>query len=116
MPMHDWTRVEAGIYHHFHGYWLGRVGHALNHGGLPSGYYALTEQVVYPFGPDVVTLHPRDVAEGGGTAVAVSPPATAATARAAKNIRRRAYRRLSIRHASDHRFDAVDDLQAQGNE
>jgi hypothetical protein len=117
MPMHDWTRVDAGIYHHLHAYWLTQTGHALNNGALPEGYYALTEQVVYPYGPDVVALTPRDAASppAGGTAVAVSPPAVAGTARAAKNIRRRTYRRLSVRQSSDHRVVAVIELMSPGN-
>ena len=23
MPIHDWTRVDAGIFHHFHQRWIG---------------------------------------------------------------------------------------------
>jgi hypothetical protein len=118
MPMHDWTRVDAGIYHDFHGVWLYRIRHVLNNGVLPAGYYALTEQVVYPFGPDMVALQPRAVGAppaGGGTSVAVSPPPAAATARAAKNIRRKAYKRLGIRHTTDHRVVAVIELMSPGN-
>ncbi len=37
MPMHDWTRVDAGIYHHFHGRWLFALADALHLGGLPPG-------------------------------------------------------------------------------
>lgn len=117
MPMHDWTRVDAGIYSHLHTYWLAQTGHALNHGALPHGYYALTEQVVYPYGPDVIALTPRTATEApvGGTAVAVSPPAVAGSAQAAKNIRRRTYRRLSVRQGSDHRVVAVVELMSPGN-
>ncbi|HEX4607160.1 MAG TPA: DUF4058 domain-containing protein, partial [Urbifossiella sp.] len=56
MPMHDWTRVGAGIYHHFHGRWLYAVAAALNCGVLPPGFYALADQIVQPFEPDVIAL------------------------------------------------------------
>lgn len=36
MPMHDWTRVDANAYHHFHGRWIYAVSDALNAGGLPG--------------------------------------------------------------------------------
>ena len=45
MPIHDWTKVDAGIFHHFHNGWITRLSDALNDGLLPKGYYALAEQV-----------------------------------------------------------------------
>ncbi|HEX4608549.1 MAG TPA: DUF4058 family protein, partial [Urbifossiella sp.] len=93
--------------------------HVLNSGVLPPGYYALNDQVVYPLGPDVLALRPPEPvgppAPAGGTALAVSPPAVATTARAAKQLRRRAYRRLSVRHVSGHRVVAVVELISPGN-
>src|SRR3954470_22920323 len=80
MPVHDWTRVEAGIFHDFHNAWLTELRDALNNGGLPQDYYALTEQHAGRWIPDVLTLHapPREgaaePAAGGGLAVAESPP------------------------------------------
>lgn len=56
MPMHDWTRVEAGIYHDFHHEWISAIKRALNE-RLPGSYYALAEQQAAGFGPDVLTLH-----------------------------------------------------------
>ncbi len=32
MPMHDWTRVDAGIYHDFHHEWISEIKRALNRG------------------------------------------------------------------------------------
>jgi hypothetical protein len=43
MPIHDWTRVGAGIFHHFHQRWLAAISDALNSGLLPPEYYALAE-------------------------------------------------------------------------
>jgi hypothetical protein len=44
MPIHDWTRVDAGIFHAFHHEWITDLSRALNRGLLPSDYYALPEQ------------------------------------------------------------------------
>jgi len=44
MPIHDWTRVEDGTFHHFHTTWITHFSEALNSGVLPSPYYALAEQ------------------------------------------------------------------------
>jgi len=30
MPIHDWTRVEAGIFHLFHHAWITEIARALN--------------------------------------------------------------------------------------
>jgi hypothetical protein len=71
MPMHDWTRVDAGIYHDFHHEWISETKRALNRGLLPPDYYALAEQVAAGFGPDVLTLQDQTIApasNGGGIA------------------------------------------------
>src|ERR1700682_1039269 len=56
MPMHDWTRVNAGIFHDFHHEWISTLKRALNSGVLPPDFYALAEQVAGGLHPDVVTL------------------------------------------------------------
>jgi hypothetical protein len=56
MPIHDWTRVEAGVFHHFHHRWIAAITDALNDGLLPPEYYALAEQQAAGFGPDILTL------------------------------------------------------------
>lgn len=53
MPMHDWTRVDAGIYHAFHHEWISEISRALNRGLLPDDFYALPEQQAAEFGPDM---------------------------------------------------------------
>jgi hypothetical protein len=45
MPMHDWKKVDANIFHAFHHIWITAVGQILNAGHLPPEYYALPEQV-----------------------------------------------------------------------
>jgi hypothetical protein len=68
--VHDWTRVEAGIFHAFHTSWVGQIQDALNEGLLPPGYYALAEQHVGRPITDVRTLsHPA-----GGRPRSPCPP------------------------------------------
>lgn len=77
MPIHDWTRVPAGTFHHFHQRWLQAIGDALNSGGLPPGYFAMSEVDAKGPIPDVLALKVRPPADGdgpGGVAVLDSPP------------------------------------------
>jgi Protein of unknown function (DUF4058) len=83
MSVHDWTRVEAGIFHAFHNSWVTRLQDTLNEGRLPEGYYALNEQHFGRPIADVLTLHASPAADessiplppaSGGTAVAEVPP------------------------------------------
>jgi hypothetical protein len=45
MPIHDWSRVPAGLFHHFHQQWSSRLCDALNAGRLPKGHSALIEAI-----------------------------------------------------------------------
>ncbi|MFO0965400.1 MAG: DUF4058 family protein [Gemmataceae bacterium] len=123
MPVHDWTRVDAGIFHAFHLSWLGRLQDSLNDGVLPEGYYALAEQHAGRLIPDILTLHAGsgngpDRAganpEPGGTAVADAPPkmrrkhSVAATAKGRR-------RSLAIRHVSGHRLVALLEVISPAN-
>jgi hypothetical protein len=74
MPVHDWTRVEDGIFHAFHLAWMSELQKTLNAGVLPAGYYALAEQVAGSIGPDVLTLQGNGK-ENGETAVTDSDSA-----------------------------------------
>ncbi len=56
MPIHDWTRVDAGLFHAFHQSWIVKLCDALNRGLLPSDYFALPEQSIRGPSPDVLTL------------------------------------------------------------
>jgi hypothetical protein len=44
MGIHDWSRVDDGIFHHFHYAWIEELTRSLNAGVLPPDYYALAEQ------------------------------------------------------------------------
>ena len=68
MPVHDWTKVEAGIFHNFHHCWITENIRVLNDDLLPDGFYALAEQITSNFVPDVLTLQagPRSGNSGLG--------------------------------------------------
>jgi hypothetical protein len=101
MPVHDWTRVEAGIFHAFHHWWIGEISGILNEGMLPTGYYALPEQDFGPVGPDILTLQfPTGEARRGRPQPATEVgPAT----------------RAVIRHISDHRIVALIEVISPEN-
>jgi hypothetical protein len=44
MPIHDWARIPAGLFHHFHQDWSIEMARELNRGRLPKGLSALVEQ------------------------------------------------------------------------
>jgi hypothetical protein len=56
MPIHDWTRVDAGLFHDFHQSWTVALCNSLNIGTLPADYFALVEQSIRGPIPDVLTL------------------------------------------------------------
>lgn len=43
MPIHDWTRVGAGVFHHFHHSWVEELKRALNNQILPPEFYAISQ-------------------------------------------------------------------------
>lgn len=100
MPMHDWTRVEPTIYHHFHQQWAGEITRALNAGLLPSGLSALLEQSTGGVEPDVLTVERsppklrRRHRPSGNTAVL---PRSRIAVEAIDRLRRKA-NRIAIRH------------------
>src|SRR6516164_9388516 len=116
MPIHDWTRVEAGDFHHFHECWVVTIGNALNGGLLPPGYMAMAEQVTGRPIPDVVTLQAREPKEGpeGGIAVAMAPPTARHIARIERvNYAKRADR-VVIRHGRG-KVVAIIEILSPGN-
>jgi hypothetical protein len=118
MPVHDWTGVEAGVFHDFHHLWITSIWHALNSGVLPSDYYAMADQVAGPGNPDVLTLSrrptPKQPAPSGATALATA----ADIARQvrfhgrAKPERRATWRpkRVAVRHKTGDRVVALVEI------
>jgi hypothetical protein len=60
VPIHDWTRVEAGTFHAFHYFWIAALCHRLNKGCLPRGFFALPEQRGSIFETNAPDLHLAD--------------------------------------------------------
>jgi hypothetical protein len=56
MPIHDWSRIDAGIFHDFRQSWVGQLSSNLNQGGLPGTYYSLIEPQAGSVEPDIRTL------------------------------------------------------------
>jgi hypothetical protein len=102
MPIHDWTRVPPGLFHHFHQDWSIELARALNGGVLPSGFYALIEQRVAGPEPDVVTVETktRGGPTPGGTTAVLEPPKTTLVSRVPTDAAQYARKanRISIHH------------------
>lgn len=124
MPVHDWTRVDAGVFHSFHNAWIAELTKALNSGLLPPDFYALGEQIAGTIGPDVLSLRiPADpLVNGNGSrstlegAIAVStiPPQVRFTL-AEDEMPVRKLRVVTIRHVSGHQVVALIEIVSPGN-
>ncbi len=136
MPIHDWTRVDAGIFHHFHQRWIVAVTDVLNGRLLPADYYALAEQHGAGFEPDVLTLKASEVsgpddeaapaagspspgpfeANGGpGTGLLVVEPRVRIRAETDLEFYRRKQGVVAVRHVSGDRLVAVVEIVSKGN-
>ena len=140
MPVHDWTRVPAGIFHAFHNAWITRLQDVLNGGRMPEGYYALGEQSMREeddgadgrsFGPDVLALQIDGFGEDsvppppgwtpdesdGGIAVAEAPPKVAQRRTMSEDMRfaLRRRRSIAVRHVSGDRLVALVEIVSPGN-
>jgi hypothetical protein len=121
MPIHDWTRVHAGIFHHFHHGWIEEIARTLNRGLLPSPYYALAEQIAGGLGPDVLTLQgptkggAPDPHPPGTVALATAPPRVHFRARTEIDVYATRAKAVVIRHASGHEVIAVVEVVSPGN-
>jgi hypothetical protein len=129
MPVHDWTRVEAGLFHDFHHEWISTIKSALNNGLLPPDYYALAEQVAGGLIPDVLTLQganpPVDPAANGphapaslgagGTQTLLAPPTVAPTAETDLAVYRKKQNVVAVRHVSGDRVVAIIEIVSLAN-
>ncbi len=115
MPMHDWKKVDAGIYHAFHHRWISALSDFLNGGSLPPDYYALPEQIAPGFGPDVLTLQVQPPAISPGAGTALQPrPRTRFSAETTEFYRRKKSL-VVVRHVSGDRMIAVLEVLSPGN-
>jgi hypothetical protein len=129
MPIHDWTKVDAGIFHAFHLHWIASIDGALNAGLLPPDYYSLPEQVLGLGNPDVLALQltipnaqSTPLANGSltqsdssGVAVATVPPKTRFTDQTDDSSVARKTRSVVIRHVSGHRIVTLIEIVSPSN-
>lgn len=129
MPIHDWTRVDSGLFHDFHQRWAVGLSNVLNSQVLPSDYFALVEQNISGPIPDVLTLRLSGIDESaqdsqknaadasenaGGVAIAERPPRTRLTQRSlsAAYVRRASHVTVRHRHGT---VVAVIEIISPGN-
>lgn len=124
MPVHDWTRVGSGIFHHFHHDWIAAIARALNDGRMPEGYYALAEQVAEGPKPDLIALearrsddvpYPPGAIDDRALAVLEHPPKVRFTDEQERDIYAESADRVAIRHASGDRVVAYIEIVSPGN-
>jgi hypothetical protein len=119
MPIHDWTRVEAGIFHAFHHDWITEIARSLNQGLLPDQFYALPEQITGEFGPDVLTLSTTPAFDSagadGGIALEVAPPKVHLRMKSEAGRYAVKAKAVAIRHVSNHRIVAMIEIVSPGN-
>lgn len=115
MPLHDWTRVPAGLFHHFHQSWTIRISDALNGGLLPKGTVALVEQKSGPLESDVLAIESRGHRPGSDGGVAtLQPPRTQIVRRTFKEFYAGKANRIVIKHHLG-RIIAVIEIVSPGN-
>jgi len=123
MPVHDWSHVRAGKFHHFHNSWIYRLSDRLNGGVLPPGFYAAGEQVAGDIEPDVLTLQHSPEPErstewhttGGVVAVQEHPPQVSVIHEAEQSLYLRKQDRLTIRSSDDDRIVSVVEIVSRSN-
>src|SRR5215213_1561821 len=100
MPIHDWTRVPAGFFHHFRQDWTIRLAAALNAGRLPKGFSALAEQRAFGFEADVLTLETRGHGKpvGNGQTQTLERPKTRFVSRSEIEVYAEKANRIVVKH------------------
>jgi Protein of unknown function (DUF4058) len=124
MPIHDWTRVEGGVFHHFHHGWIEEIARTLNRGVLPDDYYAMAEQHAAGFGPDVLTLQGAETDDNEGDegpprvsrgSLLLAAPKLQPIAETDMDFYRRKQNAISVRHVSGDHIVAMVEIVSPGN-
>lgn len=123
MPVHDWSKVDAGVFHNFHLQWIAEINRALNSGLLPPEYYAMAEQRGANFEADVLTLKTRiafdepspNPMEPQGRGILVAEPKSRVRAETDLEFYRRKQNIVAVRHASGDDLVAVIEIVSKGN-
>ena len=119
MAIHDWSRVEVGVFHAFHHDWITEISRALNHRLLPTDYYALPEQIADKFAPDVLLSIANPFSTGapneGGKSLAQDPPKV--RIRMTSQARRYAAKAdaVVVRDTKLHQIRAIIEIVSPGN-
>jgi hypothetical protein len=105
MPLHDWSRIPSGLFHHFHQDW-----------SIARGLSALVEQRVGPKEPDVLTIEElasrqQDADHDVST---MDRPVTRIIRRTTKQIYATRANRIVVRHHLG-RIVAVIEIVSPGN-
>jgi len=119
MPIHDWARIPAGLFHHFHQDWSIEIARELNRGRLPRGLSALVEQRSGPREGDVLTIEgtrqPGGLGSDRDRGVAIADlPATRIIRRTTKELYAGRANRIVVRHHLG-RIVAVVEIVSPGN-
>ena len=123
MPMHDWTRVDEGLYHAFHDAWISELSRALNGSVLPDDYYALPEQQSAAFTPEALNATSRST-EGANSASRTRPiaatltrtrPQTRSKSETPTEFYLRKQKSVAIRHVKGDRLLALIEIVSPGN-
>jgi hypothetical protein len=119
MPVHDWTRVPAGLFHDFHQSWTIRLKDALNEGRLPKGMSALAEQRAGAWEGDVLAIEsrlkrPRSPGDKGGTTHILDRPKTRYVSTTDSEIYAGRANRIVVKHHLG-RIVAIIEIVSPGN-
>jgi len=123
MPIHDWSRVPSGLFHHFHQDWSIELARTLNRGLLPSNLSALVEQRAGVKEPDVLAIEDYGALDdremslleaNAGRVATMEAPATRIVQRSADEIYADRANRIVIRHHLG-RIVAIIEIVSPGN-
>jgi Protein of unknown function (DUF4058) len=119
MPIHDWSRIPSGIFHHFHQDWSIQIARTLNGGNLPKGLSAMVDQRAGPKEGDVLAVESRSKKKKskpreGGDLLTLDPPATSIVRKTTKQIYADRSNRIVVKHHLG-RTVAVIEILSPGN-
>ncbi len=109
MPIHDWTRVDAEIFHHFHLHWIAALADALNRGLVPGEYYALIER------QEIEPAHAARFLEGTESGFLLAEPRVRVKAETDLEFYRRKQNVIAVRHTSGDELVAIVEVVSKGN-
>ncbi len=117
MPIHDWTRVSAEIWHCVHLSWVAELQKVFNEQLLPAEYYAQVERIagLHKLDREKLIVLPDADAGRGTVSVIADPPQTRFTAEAEMDDYALKRRTIVIRHSSGDDIVALLEIVSPGN-